>query len=83
MNCPRCNSRNIKCVDSRPNDFTVKRRKKCFDCDYRWNTLEITVDRHRELLTKEGWLEDVLNYARYVKQTLEGRKEKNEIESNT
>lgn len=73
MNCPKCNSRNIKCVDSKPFDSTVRRRKKCFDCDYRWNTVEITVDRHSELLKKEGWLEDILNYTGDIKQTLKGK----------
>ena len=73
MNCPKCNSPNIKCFDSRPKESIVKRRKKCMDCDYRWNTIEITTDRHRELLEKEGWLEDILNYAADVKSTLKGK----------
>lgn len=68
MNCPKCNSRNIKCVDSRSYDSGVKRRKKCFDCDYRWNTVEVTDFRHRELLGKEAWLEDILNYVEDIKK---------------
>lgn len=72
MNCPRCKSENTKCVDSRPSNTAVHRRKKCMDCNYRWNTMEITVDRHKELLKAEAYLEDLLNYASDLKQTMKG-----------
>lgn len=53
MNCPKCNSYNQTVVDSRSDEMTVKRRRKCFDCGYRFSTLEIAADRHADLLAKE------------------------------
>ena len=56
MTCPRCNSYNLSCIESRPTGQKIRRRKKCLDCDYRMTTYEISsreydvLKRYRELL---------------------------------
>ena len=56
MTCPRCNSYNISCINSRPTGQKIRRRKKCLDCDYRFTTYEISsgeydvLKRYKELL---------------------------------
>ena len=48
MRCPKCGSYNGKVVDSRPlfSDTVRRRRYKCLDCDYRWNTIEKEAKEH-------------------------------------
>jgi transcriptional repressor NrdR len=41
MICPKCKSTNISVVDSRDYDAkTIRRRRECEDCKYRFNTYE-------------------------------------------
>lgn len=41
MNCPKCKSENISVVDSRDVDErSVRRRRQCEDCKYRFTTYE-------------------------------------------
>ena len=42
MNCPNCMNYKIRCLDSRPVDGTIRRRRACRVCDARWTTYEIT-----------------------------------------
>lgn len=37
-NCPHKKS---YVVDSRPNEFGMRRRRECADCGHRWTTIEI------------------------------------------
>lgn len=42
MKCPKCHSDNTKVNDSRPSEdnSTIRRRRECPDCDYRFTTYE-------------------------------------------
>ncbi|XJS11322.1 transcriptional regulator NrdR [Aerococcaceae bacterium WGS1372] len=40
MECPKCHSQSLKVVDSRPTDDTIRRRRECLNCGYRFNTHE-------------------------------------------
>lgn len=44
MNCPVCNG-TTGVVDSRPDEESVHRRRRCFDCGYRFNTIELDEDQ--------------------------------------
>ena len=54
MRCPVCNFRDVSVVDTRPSDddFSVRRRRECDKCHYRFSTIEeielldITVVKH-------------------------------------
>lgn len=54
MRCPVCNFREVSVVDTRPtdDDFSVRRRRECDKCHYRFSTIEeielldITVVKH-------------------------------------
>lgn len=41
MLCPKCRSVQLRCVDSRPVKDTVKRRRHCLKCGYRFSTVEV------------------------------------------
>ena len=47
MNCPTCNAATVKVTDSRPVDggASVRRRRKCLACGYRWITYELDADQ--------------------------------------
>jgi len=47
MNCPLCNGP-TGVVDSRPDEESVHRRRRCLDCGHRFGTIELDED----LLTK-------------------------------
>ena len=42
MYCPKCNSNDTRVIDSRigKNGLTIRRRRQCQQCDYRFSTLE-------------------------------------------
>ena len=40
MTCPNCNSDNHYVTKTYDNGSTIKRRRACKDCGYRWNTQE-------------------------------------------
>lgn len=41
MKCPMCGSDTTATLDSRSDNDSVVRRKKCLECNYRWTTIEI------------------------------------------
>lgn len=43
MTCPICGGK-TKIYDSRPDEETVKRRRECLECGYRFPTMEIDAD---------------------------------------
>jgi transcriptional regulator NrdR family protein len=43
MTCPVCGG-DTKVIDSRPSEDSVQRRRKCLECDHRFNTIEIDKD---------------------------------------
>lgn len=58
MKCPKCNGESIYVTDTLPADdgHTIYRRKRCSDCDHRFNTIEVTeveyVNSHMELIQR-------------------------------
>lgn len=48
MRCPKCKSYNQRIVDSRPANNTVKRRRECLDCGFRFNTVEFSNETLQE-----------------------------------
>ena len=48
MKCPNCNSDNIRVVRKLKRDVIVRRRRECFDCGYRFNTVERYVPERNE-----------------------------------
>lgn len=45
MKCPVCGSDNITTIDSRSDNDSIVRRKKCIACNHRWSTIEIDKDQ--------------------------------------
>lgn len=43
MNCPHCQHRKSKCIDSRFDALLVRRRRQCLNCNERWTTYEMDV----------------------------------------
>ena len=41
MNCPKCGSYNTVVYDSRLEETSRRRRRKCIECEYRFTTYEI------------------------------------------
>lgn len=62
MFCPRCASENLAVVDSRADDNSIRRRRECQACQYRFTTFErielslpmvIKKDGRRELFDRQ------------------------------
>lgn len=45
MKCPMCGSGSTATLDSRSDNDSVVRRKKCLECNHRWTTIEIDRDQ--------------------------------------
>ncbi len=56
MKCPSCNSENLKVIDSRPvpENNSIRRRRECNDCKFRFTTYEIVDQFHPVVLKKSG-----------------------------
>lgn len=56
MKCPSCNSENIKVIDSRPvpENNSIRRRRECIECKFRFTTYEIIDQFHPVVLKKNG-----------------------------
>lgn len=48
MNCPKCQSLQVAVVDSRPYKDTIRRRRLCSDCGFRFSTLEVQMEGPRK-----------------------------------
>lgn len=48
--CPSCESRSTRVVDTGYSRHHIDRIRKCLDCNFKWNTMEISAERHYELL---------------------------------
>lgn len=46
MNCPVCDGA-TKVTNSRPNPDTIRRRRVCLECGYRFTTIEMDEDMHK------------------------------------
>lgn len=40
MKCPRCQSENLKVLDTRASDDSIRRRRECLSCIFRFTTYE-------------------------------------------
>jgi transcriptional regulator NrdR family protein len=47
IECPECRKLETRVVDSRPSyeRGSIRRRRECLSCDYRWSTFEVDADR--------------------------------------
>ncbi len=56
MKCPSCESENIKVIDSRPvpENNSIRRRRECLDCKFRFTTYEVIDAFHPVVLKKNG-----------------------------
>lgn len=60
MNCPNCGSADSKVVDKRNNkeNKTVRRRRECLNCEFRFTTYERVEHAHLLVRKKSGRLEE-------------------------
>ncbi len=56
MNCPRCNHDNDKVLESRSNKegTTIRRRRQCLNCGYRFTSYEKIEERPIIVIKKDG-----------------------------
>lgn len=51
MKCPKCGANTNQVRDSRPSEIdgalTIRRRRICMGCKYRWSTVEIPIGERR------------------------------------
>lgn len=45
MRCPRCHGYQIRVIETRPAEETVRRRRKCLECGLTFYTREVLVER--------------------------------------
>lgn len=45
LRCPACNSMRLRVIDSRAHKNTVRRRRQCKPCGFRFWTMEVICDR--------------------------------------
>ena len=58
MKCPKCGSSDTKVVDSRDDDGSVRRRRECIECNYRFTTYERAETESLSVLKKDGRREE-------------------------
>ena len=60
MLCPKCRSLNNKVIDSRlsKNELSIRRRRQCLDCDFRFSTNEEIVRSELQVVKRDGRRED-------------------------
>ncbi|MEM9941490.1 MAG: transcriptional regulator NrdR [Planctomycetota bacterium] len=56
MKCPYCQEDNDKVIDSRSSDdgFSIRRRRRCLDCDKRFTTYERVAELEIQVVKKDG-----------------------------
>ena len=57
MKCPNCQGDDLKVLDSRAQENTIKRRRSCLTCSYRFTTFERIEKRYPMIRKKNGNLE--------------------------
>lgn len=62
MQCPRCKAYGLSCKDSRPDGETIRRRRQCLNCGYRFTTYEISTEDYAKLKNNEALVADVVSY---------------------
>lgn len=67
MSCPKCGSDDDTVVDSRKQDYTVMRRRRCNRCKTRWQTFEVTAEDYDLLMAmKSSSMNAVLTKVREI-----------------
>ena len=61
MQCPKCKAHGLACHDSRPYNETIRRRRRCLNCGYRFSTVEISIEDYHKLKENEAETADVLS----------------------
>lgn len=64
MQCPNCNSTDLKTVDSRASEDKHRRRKECQSCGGRFTTYEITEKEYNRLkrlvaVANDPWYKEI------------------------
>ena len=64
MQCPNCNSTDLKTVDSRTSDDKHRRRRECLGCGGRFTTYEITEKEYNRLkrlvaVANDPWYKEI------------------------
>lgn len=49
MTCPKCYGK-TRIIDSRTDDDSTERRRKCVECGYRFSTIEIDRDLYERMV---------------------------------
>lgn len=57
MFCPSCSNEELKVIDSRAQQNSIKRRRACMSCGYRFTTFERIEKRYPMIRKKDGSLE--------------------------
>ena len=57
MKCPKCSSDSLSVVDSRSDGNTIRRRRQCQDCAYRFSTYERVEYSLPMIVKKDGRIE--------------------------
>ena len=57
MRCPHCDSEDLKVIDSRSQPNSIKRRRMCLRCGYRFTTFERVEKRYPMIRKKDGSIE--------------------------
>ncbi len=73
MNCPICESINIKVSDTRRNGTKQYRRRKCLDCEYLFTTYEVDAAMLMELFEEHFDLETNAKIADIIEREFPSR----------
>ena len=77
MKCPKCNALGLAAADSRPYNGTIRRRRKCLNCGYRFSTFEIIEEDYRKMKDTEAELAYVLSYLEVFLEKVNERRQDN------
>ncbi len=60
MQCPKCNAQDTRVIDSRvgKNGRTIRRRRQCTECNYRFNTIEEILRENLVVIKRDGRREE-------------------------
>ena len=60
MQCPKCSAKDTRVIDSRvgKNGRTIRRRRQCSECNYRFNTLEEILRENLVVIKRDGRREE-------------------------
>lgn len=74
MNCTKCGHDVVSCIDSRPKNGTIYRRRKCLQCGYRFSSVEVSLEALEGYKANEKLLAGLLDHAADVQTQIKERK---------